>query len=92
MQIDEAKFITLGNAKQFVIIRGENQKNPLLLLLHGGTTETAHFVKFNKALEKYFTLVYWIKEAKENLTQKRVANPSQNLNSTYKILMSSHKF
>ena len=59
MHIDEAKFITLGNAKQFVIIRGENQKNPLLLLLHGGSTETAHFVKFNKALEKYFTLVYW---------------------------------
>lgn len=58
-KINEAKFIKLGNINQFVIIRGENSNNPVLLILHGGSTETAHFVKFNNDLEKHFTVVYW---------------------------------
>ncbi len=56
---NEVKFIKLGNVNQFVIIRGENSNNPVLLILHGGSTETAHFIKFNKDLEKHFTVVYW---------------------------------
>ncbi len=28
-------------------------------MLHGGTSETAHFVKFNHELEEDFTVVYW---------------------------------
>ena len=53
------KFITLGEVEQYLIIRGQNIENPVLLMLHGGTSETAHFVKFNHALEEDFTVVYW---------------------------------
>jgi len=49
--INESKFIKLGDVKQFVIIRGNNIQNPVLLILHGGTTQTAHFIKFNHDLE-----------------------------------------
>ncbi len=59
VKINESKFIKLGDVSQFLIIRSENIENPVLLLLHGGTTETAHFVKFNHDLEKHFTVVYW---------------------------------
>ncbi|MCH9812665.1 MAG: alpha/beta hydrolase [Epsilonproteobacteria bacterium] len=57
--IDEAKFLTIGDVDQFVLIRGQDINNPLLLILHGGTTETAHFAKFNRDLESEFTVVYW---------------------------------
>ena len=57
--INQSKFITLGEVQQYLIIRGENSKNPVLLMLHGGTSETAHFVKFNHKLEEDFTVVYW---------------------------------
>jgi pimeloyl-ACP methyl ester carboxylesterase len=51
--------IDIGGVSQFVMIRGVNIQNPILLLLHGGNTETAHFAKFNKDLEHSFTVVYW---------------------------------
>ena len=57
--IDKAKFIDLGGVKQFVMIRSLDRTNPILLLLHGGTSESAHFAKFNAQLEEDFTLVYW---------------------------------
>ena len=57
--INQSKFISLGEVQQYLIIRGQNSENPVLLMLHGGTSETAHFVKFNHALEKDFTVVYW---------------------------------
>jgi pimeloyl-ACP methyl ester carboxylesterase len=51
--------LQLGGVQQYLIIRGMNIENPVLLLLHGGTSETAHFVKFNHALEEDYTVVYW---------------------------------
>lgn len=69
-KIDESKFIKLGNINQFLIIRSDNIENPVLLLLHGGTTETAHFRKFNHNLEKHFTVVYWEQRAEGKSYQK----------------------
>ena len=57
--INQSNFISLGDVQQYLIIRGKNTGNPVLLMLHGGTSETAHFVKFNHTLEEYFTVVYW---------------------------------
>jgi pimeloyl-ACP methyl ester carboxylesterase len=74
MIIDESKFIKLGDVNQFLIIRSDNIKNPVLLLLHGGTTETAHFVKFNHNLEKYFTVVYWDQRGEGKSYQKNSDN------------------
>ncbi len=70
VKIDESKFIKLGDVNQFLIIRSDNIENPILLLLHGGTTETAHFIKFNHDLEKYFTVVYWEQRGEGKSYQK----------------------
>jgi len=59
VKINETLQIPIGGVKQFIMIRGEDITNPVLLLLHGGTTETAHFAKFNQPLEKHFTVVYY---------------------------------
>jgi len=59
--ISEMRFIKLGNMKQFITIRGKNQSNPILLLLHGGpgTTQTHLFNTHNIKLENHYTLVNW---------------------------------
>ncbi|MBD1366967.1 alpha/beta hydrolase [Mucilaginibacter sp. ZT4R22] len=49
-----------GN-KQYILIEGESQENPVLLYLHGGPgTPDLFFVKDTlKPLEKLFTICYW---------------------------------
>jgi pimeloyl-ACP methyl ester carboxylesterase len=55
------EYLRLGGLDQWVMIRGESRYNPPLILLHGGPglSETVFFRRFNAALEKSFTVVYW---------------------------------
>lgn len=59
--ISEIQYLTINNTKQYVLIRGKDKSNPVLLFLHGGpgAAETALFRKYNSELENYFTVVYW---------------------------------
>jgi pimeloyl-ACP methyl ester carboxylesterase len=59
--IAESKYLDINGTKQFVMIRGDNDKNPVLLHLHGGpgVSEIGGMSKYNRALEKNFTVVYW---------------------------------
>jgi pimeloyl-ACP methyl ester carboxylesterase len=60
--IAEIRYLRLGGLDQWVMIRGENIANPVLILLHGGPgmSETSLFRYFNASvLEKTFTVVYW---------------------------------
>lgn len=59
--IAEMKEIKIGGVDQWLVIRGENKNNPLLLLLSGGpgASEMGRFLKFNQELEKEFLVVNW---------------------------------
>ena len=59
--ISEIKYLEIRGIEQYVLIRGVDKRNPLLLFLHGGpgASETALFRKYNGELEQYFTVVYW---------------------------------
>ena len=59
--IAETAYLPLGGIKQWVMIRGESDSNPVLILLHGGPgfPETNFFRYYNSALEKTFTVVNW---------------------------------
>jgi pimeloyl-ACP methyl ester carboxylesterase len=59
--IAEIGYLHLGGIDQWVMIRGENVANPVLILLHGGPgfPEMRLFRHFNAPLEKSFTVVYW---------------------------------
>ena len=59
--IAETAYLRLGGIDQWVMIRGENVANPVLIALHGGPgfPETNFFRHFNSELEKTFTLVHW---------------------------------
>jgi pimeloyl-ACP methyl ester carboxylesterase len=59
--IAEVAYLQLGGLDQWVMIRGEDVANPLLVLLHGGPgfPEMRLLRFFNAPLEKDFTVVYW---------------------------------
>jgi proline iminopeptidase len=59
--ISEINYLDINDSKQYVLIRGKDIKNPILLFLHGGpgASATALLRKFNYELEEHFTVVYW---------------------------------
>ena len=59
--IDEAKYVEVGGIEQWITIRGDDRKNPVLLLLHGGPGDATNpwgYAGFRSWL-KYFTVVQW---------------------------------
>jgi pimeloyl-ACP methyl ester carboxylesterase len=59
--IDEARYVEVGGIEQWITIRGEDRKNPVLLFLHGGPGDATNpwgFAAFRSWL-KYFTVVQW---------------------------------
>lgn len=53
--------ITLGGVDQWILIRGRNRHNPILLCLHGGpgTAQIAFAPRYQSELEKHFVVVNW---------------------------------
>lgn len=59
-RIEEASFITIGGVEQWVSIRGDDRRSPVLLLLHGGPGDVqSPFVSTYAPYEKDFVLVQW---------------------------------
>lgn len=59
--IDEARFTTLGGARQWITIRGQDRDAPVLLFLHGGPGGALSDISyiFQRPWEDYFTVVQW---------------------------------
>jgi pimeloyl-ACP methyl ester carboxylesterase len=58
--IDEAKFVEINGAEEWITIRGDNKDNPVILFLHGGPSEAnSPFVEFYTPFEKDFVFVQW---------------------------------
>ena len=59
--IDEANYVKIGGLEQWITIRGEDRKNPVLLFIHGGPGDATNpwgYAGFRNWL-KYFTVVQW---------------------------------
>ncbi|MCA1032178.1 alpha/beta hydrolase [Bacillus timonensis] len=59
--IAEIAELTIGGVEQTILIRGQNQDNPILLKLHGGpgNPEMAISPSYHQELEKHFIVVNW---------------------------------
>ena len=53
LDVADARFLTIGGIDQWVMVRGRNVDNPLLILLHGGpgASATGLHRTFNAELE-----------------------------------------
>ncbi|MDP6038548.1 MAG: alpha/beta hydrolase, partial [Candidatus Latescibacteria bacterium] len=53
--------VRLGGADQWILIRGHNSNNPVMLFLHGGPGMPAMFLAhaFQQDLERNFVVVHW---------------------------------
>jgi proline iminopeptidase len=59
-RIEQASFVQVGGIEQWVTIRGDDRRNPVLLLLHGGPGDVqSPFVSTYAPYEKDFVLVQW---------------------------------
>ncbi len=59
--IDEARYVRLGGIEQWITIRGEDRRNPVLLFLHGGPGDVINpwaYAGFRSWL-RAFTVVHW---------------------------------
>ena len=59
--IDEQKYVEIGGIEQWITIRGEDRRNPVLLLLHGGPGDATNpwgYAGFRTWLKRY-TVVQW---------------------------------
>src|SRR5262245_61477908 len=59
--IDEGRYVEVGGIEQWITIRGEDRKNPVLLFLHGGPGDATNpwgYAGFRTWL-KTFTVVQW---------------------------------
>lgn len=59
--IDEGIYVTLGGQEQYLLIRGEDVGNPVMIWLHGGPSSPDAFVNytFEKHLVEDYTIVNW---------------------------------
>lgn len=59
--IDEGIYVTLGGQEQYLLIRGEDTSNPVLVWLHGGPSSPDAFANytFQKHLVDEYTVVNW---------------------------------
>ena len=59
-RIEEARFVTLGGIEQWITIRGDDLRNPILVLLHGGPGDVqSPLVSTYRPYERDFVLVQW---------------------------------
>lgn len=58
--IVEERFVKIGGIEQWIGIRGEDEENPVLLLVHGGPGSSCSiFTPIIRSWESHFTVVQW---------------------------------
>ena len=75
------EYLRLGGVDQWVMTRGEDVHNPVLIVLHGGPgmSEMGFFRHYNAPLERAFTVVYWDQRGTGKSFDPRIPKSSMTL-------------
>lgn len=78
--IDSLEKIKLGGVDQWILIRGWNRNNPVLLLMHGGPGfPCMPFAHVAAELEKHFVVVHWDQRGAGKSYSPSIPNSSMNM-------------
>ncbi len=79
--IAHTRRIKINGTRQFICIRGADQRNPILLWLHGGPGNLSLplYMHYNAPLEQQFTVVYWDQRGSGKSYSSRIAPESMTL-------------
>ena len=79
--VAEIEYLRLGGVDQWVMTRGEDVHNPLLIVLHGGPgmSEMGFFRHYNAPLERAFTVVHWDQRGTGKSFDRRIPKSSMTL-------------
>jgi len=58
--IDEARFVRINGLDQWITVRGLDQRNPILLVLHGGPgAPESYLTRYFRPMERNWVVVQW---------------------------------
>lgn len=83
--IDEEVYINLGGQEQYVLMRGMNKNNPVIIYLHGGPSSPDSFVSygFTDYLIDDYTIVTWDQRGCGKTYFHNINNDSNNTTVNY---------
>lgn len=91
--INKIEKVKIGGIEQYVLIRGENKDNPILLFLHGGPgfSHIPFARKFQSELEENFIVINWDQRGAglsySNQILEETMNVKQFISDTYELIM-----
>jgi pimeloyl-ACP methyl ester carboxylesterase len=79
--VSELKKIKIGDVEQWLLIRGENKNNPLLLMIHGGpgAAQIGFIRDYQQELEKHFIVVNWDQRGSGLSYSKKIPKETMNI-------------
>lgn len=86
--VDEGVYVNLGGQEQYLLIRGENKDNPVLIWLHGGPAGPEGYVNyyFQKNLLSDYTVINWDQRGCGRTYFRNEKNDPENKTATFEQL------
>lgn len=83
--IDEGIYVDLGGQEQYLLIRGENTDNPVMIWLHGGPSSPEGFANyyFQKYLVDDYTVINWDQRGCGRTYYRNIKNDPENKTVTF---------
>ncbi len=83
--VDEEAFVTLGGQEQYVLIRGMNVGNPVIIYLHGGPSspDTSATYAFTDDLIDDYTVIAWDQRGCGRTYFHNAGTESENVNADF---------
>jgi len=77
--IDEARFVRINGADQWITIRGQDRRSPVLLVLHGGPgSPESYLTRYIRPMERDWVVVQWDQRGGGKTLGRAGGNPDPN--------------